>query len=66
MTLIKKGNKFFHTTILFKLWDLATAWTVWQEECDPKQLLQVKRIRDLAARKRAAVTKQKTTLDFIK
>jgi len=35
----------------------AMAWRVRQEECDPMQLLQVKRIRDLAARKRASATK---------
>ena len=58
-TTMKKRKKFLHIAIICKLWDLAMAWRVRQEECDPQQLLQVKRIRDLAARKRALVTKQK-------
>ena len=46
--------------------DLAIAWMERQQKCDPMQLLQAKRIRNLAARKRTSATKQKTIIDLIK
>jgi hypothetical protein len=46
--------------------DLAIAWMERQHKCDPLQLLQAKRIRNLPARKCTSATKQKTIIDFIK
>jgi hypothetical protein len=39
-------------------------WLEKQEECDAIQLLSLKRIRDLAAKKRVSSLKQKKILDF--
>jgi len=45
---------------------LAIEWMEQQQKCDPMQLLQVKGIRNLVARKGTSATKQKTIIDFIK
>jgi len=53
--------------IAIQVLDLAIAWMEQQQQqCDPTQLHQVKRIRNLAARKHTSATKQKTIIDFIK
>lgn len=46
--------------------NVALEWAERQDECNPMLLLQVKRLRDLAARKRTTATKQKTIKDFFK
>ena len=46
--------------------DLAIAWMERQQKCDPMQMLQVKLIRNLAARKLTWATKQDSIIDFIK
>ncbi|XP_023214516.1 jerky protein homolog-like [Centruroides sculpturatus] len=49
----------------FHCLETAIKWLEQQEECDAVQLLlSLKRVRDLAARKRDSATKQKTILDF--
>lgn len=50
----------------FRCIEVAMKWLEKQEECDAMQLLQLKRLRDLAARKRTCNLKQKTILNFFK
>ncbi|XP_067123781.1 jerky protein homolog-like [Centruroides vittatus] len=44
--------------------ETAMKWLEQQEECDAIQLLFLKRVRDLAAKKRVSAVKQKKILDF--
>lgn len=48
----------------FQCQETAMLWLEQQEECDGVQLLSLKRLRDLAAKKRVAGQKQKSILDF--
>lgn len=48
----------------FHCLETAMKWLEQQEECDTVQLLSLKRVRDLAAKKRVSGLKQKTILDF--
>lgn len=48
----------------FHCLETAMKWLEQQEECDAVQLLSLKRVRDLAAKKRVSVLKQKKILDF--
>ncbi|XP_054281171.1 jerky protein homolog-like [Macrosteles quadrilineatus] len=48
----------------FHCLETAMLWLEQQEECDSVQLLSLKRLRDLAAKKRVSGLKQKSILDF--
>ncbi|MFS1564304.1 MAG: hypothetical protein ACL7AX_13000 [Candidatus Arsenophonus phytopathogenicus] len=50
----------------FDALNVALEWAERQDECNPMIVLEVKRLRDLAARKRTTATKQKTITDYFK
>ncbi|PSN51225.1 hypothetical protein C0J52_10562 [Blattella germanica] len=60
-TVLKKGPS---NEEAFHCLETAMKWVEQQEECDDVQLLCLKRLRDLAAKKRVLSLKQKKILDF--
>ena len=49
----------------FQCLDVAMKWFECQEECNSRQLMYLKSIRDLAASKRSATLKQKSIIEFL-